>query len=63
MPLDVTVVVQNSGGVSEYYYSQALLALFLVTKIATRSFSLPVLVFLYAPFAAMDVSSSFLAVW
>jgi hypothetical protein len=26
MPLDVTVVVQNSGGVSEYYYSQFLLA-------------------------------------
>lgn len=25
MPLDVTVVVQNSGGVSEYYYSQFLL--------------------------------------
>ena len=37
MPLDITIVVQNSNGLSEYYYSQFLLSSTAVTKVPTNA--------------------------
>jgi len=37
MPLDITIVVQNSNGLSEYYFSQFLLSSTAVTKVPTNA--------------------------